>query len=94
MSLVFSNTSGDADGCEVLPGAFDHGLQESMFLGCTEGLGMDDDLVLVIDHGHTVIALDHAVGGLHLGALVVGDVALYGLTCFTRLVVMLFEPGT
>ena len=69
------------------------GCKECLFLGCTEGLGMDDDLVLVIHHGDTVIALDHAVGGLHGGTLIVGDIALYGLALLARLVIMLFEPG-
>ena len=44
-------------------------------------------------HGYSVIALDHALGGLHLGALVVGDVALDRLAGFARLVVIVFEPG-
>ena len=54
---------------------------------------MDDDLVLVIHHGYAIVALDHAVGGLHRGALVVGDIALYGLIRLTRLVIVFFEPG-
>ena len=40
------------------------------------GLGFDDDLVLGIDGGHTGIALDDAFAGGHLGAVVVGAVAL------------------
>jgi hypothetical protein len=40
------------------------------------GLGIDDDLMLLIDHTHPVIALDHPVAGRHLGALGIGDIAL------------------
>jgi hypothetical protein len=90
--LGFVEYIGSADSSKVLPRALHHRLQERMFLGCAVGFGMDDDLVLVIDDRYAVIALDHAVGGLHGGALVVGDVALYGLILLTRLVVMLFEP--
>ena len=78
---------------KVLSGALDHGLEEFMFLGCAEGLGMDDDLMLVIHDGYPVIALDDPVGGLHGCALIVGDVALYGLAGLARFVIVFFQPG-
>ena len=45
-----------------------------------ERLGMDHDLVFAVHHGDAVVSLDHAMGGLHRGAFVVGDVALSGFT--------------
>ena len=46
-----------------------------VLLPVTEGLGIDDDLVFFIDGGDTVVALDRAFGCLHLGTLIVGDIA-------------------
>jgi hypothetical protein len=40
------------------------------------GLGLDDDLVLLIDRRHPGVALDDSRGSGHLGRLVVGAVAL------------------
>ena len=40
------------------------------------GLGVDDDLVRTIDGSDAAAALNHALGGGHLGALMVGTVAL------------------
>ena len=39
-------------------------------------LGRDDDLRLAIDRGHRRVALDHALGSGHLGAVVVRHIAL------------------
>lgn len=42
-----------------------------MILAAAEGFGVDDYLMLGIDEGLAVVALDDAMGGLHLGRLVV-----------------------
>ena len=64
-----------------------------MLLRLAKGLRMDDDLMPGIDGSHAVIALNHAVAGLHLGAVVVGDVALARLAGLARFVVVVIEPG-
>jgi hypothetical protein len=46
-----------------------------MILTAAEGFGVDDYLVLDIDEGLAVVALDDAMGRLHLGRLVVRHVA-------------------
>ena len=51
------------------------------------GLGVDDDLVRTIDGSDAAVALNHALGGGHLGALVIGAVALADRT-FAALAVM------
>jgi hypothetical protein len=43
--------------------------------------------MLGINHSEAIVTLDHALGGLHLRALVVGDVALDGLAGLARLVI-------
>ena len=53
-----------------------------MFLAFAKGLGVDDDLVLLVHRGDPVIALDRALAGGHLGAFVIGDVALHFLVPF------------
>jgi hypothetical protein len=54
---------------------------------------MDDDLMFGINHGNTIKALDHPLPGLHLGALIVGDVALYRRTSCAGLVVVVGKEG-
>lgn len=61
---------------EVLRDLLQHRLQQTVLLTAAEGFGGDHHLVLAIDGGDAVVALNHAVTGLHLGAVVVGDVAL------------------
>jgi hypothetical protein len=58
-------------------------------LGLAECLGMHDDLILVVNRHHTIIALYYSMGGFHLGADIVGDVAVNGLSCFYDLIVVL-----
>mgnify|MGYP007099537098 CR=1 FL=1 len=48
-----------------------------MFLTLTKGFGMHHDLVLAVYRRYTGIALNDTMTGLHLGAFVVGDVALH-----------------
>ena len=61
---------------------FQYRLQGVVFLTFTEGLGVDDDLVFLIHRGDPVVALDRAFAGGHLGAFVIGDVALHFLAPF------------
>ena len=80
-----------ADGLEVLTGFLNHGFQE-LGLRFSERLGVDHDLVLAVDHGDPVVSLDHAVGGFHRGAFIVGDVAFSGFFSAAGLVVVFRQP--
>ena len=53
-----------------------HRHEELLFGTGAVRLGANDDLVLAVDRRHPGIALDHPLAGGHLGALVVGAVAL------------------
>ena len=53
---------------------------------------MHDHLVFLIHHRHPVIALDHAVAGFHLGAVVVGDITLDRAAARADFVLMAAEP--
>lgn len=64
-----------ADGDDVLFCTLEHGSQVFMILG-TEGFGGKDDLVLGIDPGLGVVALDDAMRRGHFDGLVVDDIAL------------------
>ena len=55
------------------------GCSRSCSLRHTEGFGMNDDLMLRINDCYPVIALDYAMEGLHLRALVFGDSVFRGL---------------
>jgi len=57
-------------------------LQGMVLLTFAKGLGVDDDLVFLVHCSHAVIALDGALAGGHLGASVIGDVALHFLAPF------------
>ncbi len=46
------------------------------FLPFAVSLGIDDDLVFLINHRYAVVPLDYSMVGRHLGALRVGDIAL------------------
>ena len=48
--------------------------------------------MLAVYHGDPVVALDHAVRGLHRGAFIVGNVALPGLALAAGLVVVFRKP--
>jgi hypothetical protein len=67
---------GIAQSFEVLLRPFEHGEKKALFLRGTEGFGMDNHLMSRIYHGHTIIALDDPLRGLHLRGFIVGDVAL------------------
>ncbi len=71
----------------------DHRFQQTMFLALAlaEGLGADDHLVFGIDRGDPDIALDHPVTGFHLGALVVGEVALHFFAGVPQALLVLLE---
>jgi hypothetical protein len=62
---------------EGLFDSFDQRLQQPVFLPLADGFGADHHLVLAVDGGDADIALDDALAGRHLGAVVVGDVALH-----------------
>lgn len=48
-----------------------------MFLAFAKGLGIDDDLMFLVDCRHPVIALERALRSRHLGTLVVSEIALH-----------------
>jgi hypothetical protein len=54
-----------------------------------ECLGMHDDLIKVVNGHNTIIALYYAMGGFHFGAVIIGDVAVNGLSCFSDLIIIL-----
>ena len=56
-------------------GGLDHGEQQFLLRAGAMGLGVEDDLGLVIHGGDAGVALDHALAGGHLGRLVIGSVA-------------------
>ena len=60
---------------EILPSPFQHGWPMGIILPIAEGFPVDNHLVFGIDQGLAVVALDHPMGRLHLGRLVVREVA-------------------
>src|SRR5690606_29163709 len=75
----FIDIVADAETCIAI---FDRGqnrLQRMVFLAFAESLGIHTNLVLLIDSRHTVVTLNGAFAGRHLGRLVVGDITLYFL---------------
>ena len=67
---------GDPGRLALCTGVLDQRCQQVGLLTFSVRLGGHHDLVLGIDHGNAVVALNHAVVGGHLGAVGVGDVAL------------------
>src|SRR4030043_2311609 len=63
-----------------------------MFLTFSKCLGLDNDLVFAVGGGHTVITLDDAAMGLHLGGFIIGDVAFLRLSGLPRFVIVVFQP--
>src|SRR5213076_3630562 len=53
-----------------------HRHQQRVLLGFAEGLRVHHDLMLAVHDRHPVVALDDPLRGLHLGTVVVGEVAL------------------
>ena len=78
-----------ANGLEIFPGGIDHRMQQLMLLRFAESLRMHHDLVLGIDYRQPVIALQHAMTGLHLGAIVIRHVAFFRAAPLARLVIVL-----
>jgi hypothetical protein len=62
----------------------DHGPQQIVLLRFTERCGMRHHLMLGINRGHSVVALDDTMTGCHLCALVIGELALLELPAFAR----------
>ena len=62
---------------------FKHRLQCVVFLAFAKGLGIDNDLVLLVDGRDAVVTLNRALAGGHLGRLIVSDIAFYFLRPFT-----------
>src|SRR3990170_1717216 len=63
-----------------------------MLLRLPKGLGMDDDLMPGVGCYHAIVALDHAMGGDHLGTFIVCDVALFDVPALADFVLMLTQP--
>ncbi len=82
-----------ADGLKVISRPFHHRHQQLMLLRLPPGLSMDNDLVFGVHRRYPVIALNDPVGTLHLGALIVGEVAFPGSAGFPGLVVVVGKPG-
>lgn len=61
---------------EVFAGGLDTGFEQVVLLALAVRLGADNDLVFGIHSGNAGIALNDPVTGLHLGAVIVGDIAL------------------
>ena len=83
-----------ADGPKTLPNALNHRLQQILLLPLAEGLRMDNDLVFAVHRCDSVIALNHTAGGLHLGRIIVGDVAFARRAALARFVIVVFEPAS
>ncbi len=45
-----------------------------VFLTCTKGLGINDDLMFFIDRGNAIVPLNSPFVGGHLGAFIIGDI--------------------
>ena len=60
---------------------------------CAENLGVQDDLMHVIDKGLGVVALNDAMRGRHLGGLVVSEIALDLIGAFADLGFVHFQEG-
>ena len=57
------------------------------------GLGVDNDLVLIIHRGQPGVALNNAFLGRHFGAVVIGEITLAGLAAGAGFIVRMFgEP--
>src|SRR5512139_2939075 len=65
----------------------------AMVLPITEGLTMNNDLVLGINEGLAVISLDGPVRGHHFGRVVVRNITLFFSTSRTLFGLVLGQPG-
>lgn len=59
-----------------------------MFLTFPKGCGVHHHLMFAVGQGDSVVALDHAFTGRHLGTVVISDVALLRLAGLANLVFM------
>jgi len=78
-SALLVDVLGNAQLLEAGFHGFQYRLQRVVFLPFPEGLGINDNLVFLVHRGHAIVALDRALAGGHLGAFVIGDVALHFL---------------
>ena len=69
-----------------------HGRNMAVVLAITEGLTMNNDLVLGINEGLAVIAPDDAVGSHHAGRIVVRNITLFLSASRTYLWLILCQP--
>jgi len=72
-----------ADRLKALLGMGNHGLQQAVLLGFTEGLGIDHNLVFGIDAGNPIVALDYAFTCLDLGRFVIKRNTGHPLTIYS-----------
>lgn len=71
----------------------DHHRGKVLVILSTEDLGMQDDLMLVIDEGLGVVPLDDAVRTGHLGRLIIGEITLDLLEGFSSFGLVVLEEG-
>jgi len=90
--LAFKIVGRFADLEHILLGSLQHGSKVLMILSA-EGLSMQDDLMLVIDQGLGIVALNDAMRGRHLSRLIIGEIALDLFGAFAQLGFVLLEEG-
>src|SRR5437773_1209363 len=90
---LFENVPLDPDSFKILAGPFDHRLQQLVLLGLSKSLSMHHHLMLAIDRGYPIITLNHPMRALHLGALIVRQIALSGLATLAYFLLVLFKPA-
>jgi hypothetical protein len=76
---------------KILQSPLQHGRSMGLILPPAEGFGVDDYLVLGIDEGLAVVALDDAMGRPHFSRVVIRDVAADLLFCGPILCLILLE---
>lgn len=90
--LAFKIVGAFADLHHILLGSLHHGSKILVILGA-ECLGMQDDLMFVIDQGLGIVALNDAMRGGHLGGLVIGEIALDLFGAFPDLGLVRLKEG-
>ena len=83
-----------AKALEVLQSSGQHRRDVAVVLPITEGLTMNNHLILAINEGLTVISLDGAVGSHHGGRIVVSNITLLFSTSRPHLGPVLGQPLT
>src|SRR5512143_2376652 len=82
-----------AKALQIRQGSGQHGWNMAMVLPITEGLTMNNDLMLGINEGLAVISLDGPMGGHHFGRVVVSNITLFFSTSRTLFGLVLGQPG-